>query len=237
MQARDAWEEDSHGRETLTRKRWLDSIFELADTWTVGVESLEYATFLRSLFDRTARKEEAGELGVAMTEWRDDSEVVPMPAAPESSEDEDEDEAGDQSDSEHGSGDDSGSAPDEPVDGCDGKAVHKKSAHGKAKGTAGGKMLTSRGAASPAKESKEPRRGGKSASSLPAAVASGDEGGKRRRRRSSEERRADRDVRHDDRKMGAPRRPSRRPLRGPTQWRKPRHPRSRVHRAPAGADG
>ena len=30
--AREAWAEDAKGRGSLSRKRWLDSIFELADT-------------------------------------------------------------------------------------------------------------------------------------------------------------------------------------------------------------
>ena len=30
--AREAWQDDSRGRQTLSRKRWLDSVFELADT-------------------------------------------------------------------------------------------------------------------------------------------------------------------------------------------------------------
>jgi len=100
QQAREAWEEDSRGRETLTRKRWLDSIFELADTWTVGVENLEYASFLRGLFERTARKEAAGELGVPMVYWRDDTDVAPMPSPPAGSSDESDggSESGDTSD-------------------------------------------------------------------------------------------------------------------------------------------
>ena len=79
QQACEAWDEDSRGHHTLSRMRWLDSIFELADTWTKTVENVEYAAFLRALFDRTARKEAAGELGDAMIEWRDDDGVLPLP--------------------------------------------------------------------------------------------------------------------------------------------------------------
>ena len=79
-QARESWSEDAGERATLSRKRWLDSIFELADTWTESVDNVEYAMFLRALFDRTARKEAAGELGCEMIYWLEDEEVVPLPA-------------------------------------------------------------------------------------------------------------------------------------------------------------
>ena len=81
-QARESWSEDAGERATLSRKRWLDSIFELADTWTESVDNVEYAMFLRALFDRTARKEAAGELGCEMIFWLEDEEVVPLPAPP-----------------------------------------------------------------------------------------------------------------------------------------------------------
>ena len=44
------WKNDSHGADTLSRKRFMDAFFELADTWTTGISGHEYAAFLWMLF-------------------------------------------------------------------------------------------------------------------------------------------------------------------------------------------
>ena len=43
----------------MTRELWLDAIFELADTWTHGVDAAEYACFLRRVLDRISWLEAA----------------------------------------------------------------------------------------------------------------------------------------------------------------------------------
>ena len=93
--ANEAWDSDAKGAETLPKHKWLDSLFELADTWTVGVAAQEYATFLASLFYRTAEREKRTRAIV----FRSDDEVKAMPPQGEEEgegddEDEDEDELG-----------------------------------------------------------------------------------------------------------------------------------------------
>ena len=44
------WKNDSRGADTLSRKRFMDAFFELADTWTTGISGHEYAAFLWMLF-------------------------------------------------------------------------------------------------------------------------------------------------------------------------------------------
>ena len=44
------WKNDSKGAPTLSRKRFMDAFFELADTWTAGISGHEYAAFLWMLF-------------------------------------------------------------------------------------------------------------------------------------------------------------------------------------------
>lgn len=44
------WKSDSKGAPTLSRRRFCDAFFELADTWTAGISGHEYAAFLWMLF-------------------------------------------------------------------------------------------------------------------------------------------------------------------------------------------
>jgi hypothetical protein len=46
-----AWEEDTKGTHVLNRIRFCDSIFEVADIWTLSTEADEYVAFLRRLMD------------------------------------------------------------------------------------------------------------------------------------------------------------------------------------------
>ena len=80
QQAAEAWTEDSRGRSTLSRSRWQDSLFELADTWTHSIDAVEYAEFLRALFMRTAQKEEQMLGAPELYRWRENAEVEAMPA-------------------------------------------------------------------------------------------------------------------------------------------------------------
>ena len=84
--ALEAWESDAKGADTLPKHKWLDSLFELADTWTIGIGAHEYADFLGLLFNRTAEREERTRAVV----FRRDDAVVPMP--PQAVEEEEEEE-------------------------------------------------------------------------------------------------------------------------------------------------
>jgi len=46
------WERDAKGAEALTRRRFQDAFFELADTWTRGICAYEYAAFLWRLYEQ-----------------------------------------------------------------------------------------------------------------------------------------------------------------------------------------
>ena len=48
------WKADSAGESSLTRTRFGDAFFQLADTWTHGVCAREYADFLRSILMRVS---------------------------------------------------------------------------------------------------------------------------------------------------------------------------------------
>ena len=56
--ARKEWNDDTRGRgltsERLPNESFKDAIFELADLWTAGIDSVEYAAFLLQLFHRIA---------------------------------------------------------------------------------------------------------------------------------------------------------------------------------------
>ena len=88
--ANEAWDGDAKGAETLPKHKWLDSLFELADTWTVGIEAHEYAKFLASLFHRTAEREKRTRAIV----FRPDDKVEAMPPQGEEEEEEEEEEGG-----------------------------------------------------------------------------------------------------------------------------------------------
>lgn len=48
----EAWLSDTHGRgKTMSRTEWNDSLFELADMWTLTTEANEYAEFLMRLLE------------------------------------------------------------------------------------------------------------------------------------------------------------------------------------------
>ena len=52
--AEEDWEDDSAGSPTLSRERFMDCIFELADVWTEHISEGEYVRFLSGLFERIA---------------------------------------------------------------------------------------------------------------------------------------------------------------------------------------
>ncbi len=52
------WAKDARGEQVLTRVRFCDAVFEIADMWTSGVSSAEYTSFLRRLFERVTTAEE-----------------------------------------------------------------------------------------------------------------------------------------------------------------------------------
>lgn len=41
QQAEESWADDSSKGSALSRMQWYDSLFELADTWTVGIAPIE----------------------------------------------------------------------------------------------------------------------------------------------------------------------------------------------------
>jgi hypothetical protein len=52
--AEEDWEDDSAGSPSLSRERFMDCIFELADVWTEHISEGEYVRFLSGLFERIA---------------------------------------------------------------------------------------------------------------------------------------------------------------------------------------
>lgn len=46
------WIADSDGNDVLSKERFMDALFQLADVWTDGITPAEYADFLRNLLDR-----------------------------------------------------------------------------------------------------------------------------------------------------------------------------------------
>ena len=46
------WRRDAAGCEAMSREMFLDAVWELADTWTVGIEEDEYVAFLTGLYER-----------------------------------------------------------------------------------------------------------------------------------------------------------------------------------------
>ena len=58
--AQDDWCNDSKGEEELTRERFMDAMFELADVWTKTIDAAEYAEFLRTLFSHVSQRSEDG---------------------------------------------------------------------------------------------------------------------------------------------------------------------------------
>lgn len=71
-EAEEAWSEDSKGNDAMNERLFLDSVFELADVWTVTVDPKEYADWLRQLFSRVGREHPPG--------FRDDDDVEQLPA-------------------------------------------------------------------------------------------------------------------------------------------------------------
>lgn len=43
------WKHDSKGKEKMTREDLFDSLFELGDIWTAGVDNFEYGSFFDML--------------------------------------------------------------------------------------------------------------------------------------------------------------------------------------------
>ena len=62
-----AWEEGTKGTLVLDRIRFCDSIFEVADIWTLSTEADEYVAFLRRLMDA---------VGVPPLGWKCDEDIV-----------------------------------------------------------------------------------------------------------------------------------------------------------------
>ena len=87
------WEEDSHGKDTISRVGFMDAIFQIADVWTANVDAGEYVTFLRELFERIAflqtgstwfwKDEDAVEPGDYMEEEEEEEEEVVVVAEEE----------------------------------------------------------------------------------------------------------------------------------------------------------
>ena len=57
------WAEDSKDAKTMTRECFMDAIFELADHWSNGVSSAEYAAILRRLLKRITLSEDGSDDG------------------------------------------------------------------------------------------------------------------------------------------------------------------------------
>ena len=65
------WLQDSQGEAELSRERFLDAMFELADVWTRTIEPAEYAAFMRDLFGHVAHSKD----GVDYF-WKADADIV-----------------------------------------------------------------------------------------------------------------------------------------------------------------
>ena len=82
------WEADCRGKAALSRARFMDSVFELADLWTHGISVREYVDFLDTLFLRVAEpvsQEDAAYLTEAREwVWKQERKIhfAPMPEAP-----------------------------------------------------------------------------------------------------------------------------------------------------------
>ena len=50
--AEEEWRADSKGSASLSAEGLQDSIFELADLWTRGIQPEDYANFLRDVHER-----------------------------------------------------------------------------------------------------------------------------------------------------------------------------------------
>ena len=57
---RDEWTQDSLGLPVLSRERFCDAVFQLADLWTSGVDPVEYADFLWKLLHHIATRIRCG---------------------------------------------------------------------------------------------------------------------------------------------------------------------------------
>ena len=69
-----AWEQDTVGESLIFQRwQWLESLYELADTWTVGIGAREYAIFLWELIFHVHGQEatSAGYWRRAPGYWRD----------------------------------------------------------------------------------------------------------------------------------------------------------------------
>lgn len=72
QQAEQAWEEDRKGNKSLNERLFLDSVFELADVWTVSTDPDEYVEWLTKLFRRLGNEDPPG--------FKDDADVEQLPA-------------------------------------------------------------------------------------------------------------------------------------------------------------
>ena len=54
--AEEDWLADAHGADRMSKAQFLDSLFELADLYTTGIDGGAYATWLRRLFRRITTK-------------------------------------------------------------------------------------------------------------------------------------------------------------------------------------
>ena len=74
------WARDTKGKETLSRKLFCDAFFELADTWTAGIDAHEYAAFLKVLFGTVTVKKPVvgadGQLIMVSFVWKDEVDCV-----------------------------------------------------------------------------------------------------------------------------------------------------------------
>jgi len=70
------WMRDAKGSDSLSRRQFQDAFFELADTWTCGICSYEYASFLWRLYEQVTMqvRDENGTLVAYI--WKDERDCV-----------------------------------------------------------------------------------------------------------------------------------------------------------------
>jgi hypothetical protein len=74
------WEADTKGAGCLNRARFCDALFELADTWTLGISGAEYAAWLSALFSQIATAveevDEEGHVRTVYYVWKEERDVT-----------------------------------------------------------------------------------------------------------------------------------------------------------------
>ena len=74
------WERDAKGKDKLSRKLFCDAFFELADNWTQGISAVEYALFLKTLYDSVTVQKAIygpdGQLMMVSFVWKDEQDCI-----------------------------------------------------------------------------------------------------------------------------------------------------------------